>query len=361
MKTKFMKAVALSLAILPLALASCSSKSTLTGKLSDPTAEVAIVNSLNDSIIASTKAVDGAFELSFEPIKDGNALYRVEIGDKRTLCGFIPEKGELLLDSDQGIVEGSPLNDKIANIIKEINGIFEEIQQEIEKGDNNQISPELMETINKKMATMEEKLSGFVLEHKESPVAIIALEYLRNLSGDLSRCENLVSALDEKLHAYPYVKMMEEQLKALNATKEGTIFTDLQGIAFTKDGGSEPVKLSEFAGQGQYTLVDFWASWCGPCRNEITNTLKPLYEKYRNKGLVVIGVAVWDKEEDHKKVVQELGIEWPQIFDPESDAMTQTYAIYGVPHIILVGPDGTILKRGLWGEDLVKAVENCFE
>ena len=102
-------------------------------------------------------------------------------------------------------------------------------------------------------------------------------------------------------------------------------------------------------GKGKYALVDFWASWCGPCRKEIPN-LKAAAKKYAKK-LTVVGVATWDKPEDTKKAIKELGIEYPQILNAQQIG-SDAYGIIGVPEILLISPDGKIVARGLRGKQI---------
>lgn len=133
------------------------------------------------------------------------------------------------------------------------------------------------------------------------------------------------------------------------ATGEGKMFRDFEA---TYDG--KTVRLSDYVGKGKYVLVDFWASWCGPCKREIPNLIK-VYEKYKGDKFEVLGVATWDKPEDTLKSIEQLGIKYPQMINAQK-AGSDAYGISGIPQIILFGPDGTILKRNLRGENIEKAI-----
>ena len=123
---------------------------------------------------------------------------------------------------------------------------------------------------------------------------------------------------------------------------------------FDEDGTVQAlkVKLSDFVGKGKYILVDFWASWCGPCKREIPN-IKAAYDKYHGDKFDVLSVAVWDKPEDTAKAAAEHGVVWNQIVNAQR-IPTDIYGIEGIPHLILFAPNGTIVKRGegLRGEGL---------
>lgn len=134
----------------------------------------------------------------------------------------------------------------------------------------------------------------------------------------------------------------QEQTKVstVAGTVEGAMFTDFEA---TQPDGSV-LKLSDFVGKGKYILVDFWASWCGPCKREIPN-IKAAYEKYKGDKFDVLSVAVWDKPEDTAKAAAEHGVAWNQIVNT-GQVPTDIYGIEDIPHLILFGPDGTIVKRG---------------
>ena len=128
---------------------------------------------------------------------------------------------------------------------------------------------------------------------------------------------------------------------------------------FAVEYDGKTTRLSDYVGRGRYVLADFWASWCGPCRQEIPNLIA-LYEKYKDKEFLVLGVAVQDKTEASLKAIEEMQIPYPQILNTQRIA-TDLYGIDAIPEIILFSPDGTILARGLRGEDLEKKLAGIFE
>ena len=116
--------------------------------------------------------------------------------------------------------------------------------------------------------------------------------------------------------------------------------------------------LDDFVGKGQYVLVDFWASWCGPCREETPYVVKA-YNDYKDKGLVVLGVAVRDQQPNTQKAMANMDIYYPQLLDP-SIALAGEFGVSAIPHLFLFGPDGKIVQQGMRGEGIDALLQTIF-
>ena len=197
---------------------------------------------------------------------------------------------------------------------------------------------------------------GILDGNKDNVVGLMAVSSIQ--LDDDARMQELYRSLSEELQADDYVQQMLKLLDVKAMTGEGAMFVDFEVVQDPSNPKKSTVKLSDFVGKGKYVLVDFWASWCNPCKAEIPN-IADVYKKYKGKNFDVLSIAVWDVPEDTKAAAKELGITWNQIINAQK-IPTDLYGIEGIPHIILFGPDGTILKRGLRGADIEKAVKEAL-
>lgn len=124
-----------------------------------------------------------------------------------------------------------------------------------------------------------------------------------------------------------------------------------------KDG--KLVRLSDY--RGKYVFVDFWASWCVPCRAENPHVVEA-YNDFHKKGLEVLSVSVDDKREAWLKAVEQDGLPWTQVSDLKgwNNSASQSYLIKAIPANFLIDPSGKIIASGLRGEHLHKELERVF-
>jgi len=147
-------------------------------------------------------------------------------------------------------------------------------------------------------------------------------------------------------------------VKTAKATSVGQKFADLSML--TPEGKS--IKLSDYAGKGKYVLIDFWASWCGPCRQEMPNLVKA-YSQYKDKGFEIVGVSFDKNGKSWKDGITKLNITWPQMSDLKywDCEGAKIYAIRSIPHTVLLDKDGKIIARGLHGAELLSKLAELIK
>lgn len=328
---------------------------TLTGSVPGSTV---ILSDGVDSVIDSSSVIDGKFRFKGEADKGKTyALIvkepgkEVDLSTGEGILTFVAEPVEMTVSlGESSFVQGSPLTDQLNTLRQKLMEAF--MQYELtamtasEEGD-----------YAKRDSLVEERykvMDGLCLDaFGKNPDNAVGIQAMTFLVADLplDEVEKLMEKAGDCVRNDP---MISGQLTARRSAELSSDFMEVEGT--DKDGKS--VALSSFFGKGNYVLVDFWASWCGPCKEEFP-FIQEVYEKWGGKGLTVVGVAVADRKDHSLKAIKKFDLGYRQILEPKGDPAA-AYGITGIPLVILFSPDGEILRRGLRGEEIPKAVASVL-
>lgn len=187
---------------------------------------------------------------------------------------------------------------------------------------------------------------------KNNPSSFVSLYIIQDLVFSFSpaELEEMFNGLDEPLKASAYGKRLGDLIAVKKRTAVGQMAIDFTA----PDTLAKKVSLSSF--RGKYVLLDFWASWCGPCRAENPNVLKA-YNSFKDKGFTVLSVSLDANRAAWVRAIREDKLPWTHVLDQRA---AETYGVSGIPASFLIDPDGKILAVDLRGDDLSKKLEEVI-
>ena len=360
-------------ALLPLfAVAQVGGTFTIKGKagnLNAP-AQVYLLYQLGANKVADSSAVvNGDFSFTGNTLNPVNAFLVMDykgVGMSKLeeatadVFTFFLDKGETTITTPDSIskakITGSLINEENAKLLSQVKAIEAEavkLNTEIQAaGPAKQSSNEYQAEMQAKFKVLQTRhrsaLQTFIATHPNSYLSIIALNTIDSKT-DPFESENLFNSLSADLKATEAAKVLKEIIDRAKLTAVGVIapqFTqnDTRGL---------PVKLSTF--KGKYLLIDFWASWCGPCR-EANPSIVRLYHKYKARNFDILGVSL-DRpgaKNDWLAAIKSDGLVWTQVSDLKSweNSAAQLYSVSAIPSNFLLDPTGKIIARDLRGVDL---------
>ena len=288
--------------------------------------------------------------------------YKAE-GKEGISIGFFLENGKININLSQesSSATGTTNNNIYQEVRSQTDGLSKQIMTIFEAMSDSTLTDEQREVKSKEAEKLESKMidaiKNGINKNITNPVGIYLLKkyYYYMEATELDPLMSQIPAAFSKDETIIKIKRNVERSKA---TAVGQKYTDFE--MQTPEG--KTVKLSDYVGKGKFVLVDFWASWCGPCRREMPNLVEA-YAKYKNKNFEIVGVSLDENNDSWKEAIRKLNITWPQMSDLKSwnNKGVQLYAVSSIPHTVLIDKNGTILARELHGDKLLEKLHEIIK
>lgn len=318
------------------------------------------------TIVDSAEVVNGVATFVGEVTIPENYYLGVK-GSRSKILLFV-ENSEISvsgkIDSIAGVVvEGSATNDEykvvsdqMGAIHEEYMGLYKQSQEANALGDTAK-AKEIMAQVEEVYKSAGKLQEDFVANNPASFVTPLLLSQIVQ-GKSVEKMDSMLSVLDPKLEATASIKAIRERVEKLRKVAVGQIAPD-----FTQnDPEGNPINFSDVYSANEYTLVDFWAAWCSPCRGENPNVVA-VYNDYNAKGFTVFGVSLDRSKEDWLKAIEDDGLTWQHVSDLSywSNAAAKLYTINSIPSNLLVDKTGKIIAKNLREEALREKISELLD
>lgn len=267
---------------------------------------------------------------------------------------LILEPGNIEVEIDPTpMVKGTPMNNEFQIFSSKIKTIEVQLKQLWEQGENSETKKQISESRNLLIKT--------IFDYTKSNIQNTAGEHFLVDQYKLFSAKQLGELLGGVRPSFKTSESGKALLNYYNLTKNtdiGSAFTNIN--ALTPDG--KAIALSDYVGKGKYVLVDFWASWCAPCRKEMPKIVA-IYNKYKDKGFEIVGVSLDEDGDSWQKSIKSLQMTWPQMSDLKGwdSALGKPYGVRSIPFTLLLDKDGNIIAKNLRAEALEEKLKEIIK
>ncbi|WP_343669649.1 TlpA disulfide reductase family protein [Chitinophaga sp.] len=324
----------------------------------------------------STEVKDGKFSFagSLEEPMMASLLLKVQDPSAPELTGPVKkdiltiflDKGKINIATQDSIskatVTGSKANDdfkQLNELLKDVSSQMQDLQQQYRQlymAKDEEGMKKLEPKFDELEANQKTILGDYLKGHSSSPIALFVLNQYAGYEINPTEITPIYNKLGKTLRNSPSGKEFATRLESARKTAIGQPAMEFS----LPDADGKQVSLASY--KGKYVLVDFWASWCGPCRAENPNVVKA-YSKYKDKGFDILGVSLDDKKEKWLAAVQADNLPWTHVSDLKGwkNAVAEQYGIRAIPQNLLLDPKGVIIAKNLRGDALEKKLEEVIK
>lgn len=316
----------------------------------------------NDALVAIDTAVIKNGTFSFSGVADSVRLRFITLDEsinpqQENMVPMLVESGNMAVNFDTIVtVTGTKVNEVYSDFRRQQRALSLQMKSIRESFDSEKAAGTMTEARDEELRAsydaINDQLTDLDFNFIKDNIGNQLGEFIFRDSYsklDEEKQKAILDLASEEFKADAKIQRLIKRLENYEKVKVGNKFID-----FTlNDPEGKEVSLSDFAGKGNYVLIDFWASWCGPCVREMPNVVAA-YEKYKSKGFQVVGVSLDQEHESWVKGIKDLNMTWPQMSDLQywKSPVVDLYAFNGIPHTVLLDKDGTILEKNLRGEAL---------